>query len=449
MSHLEKNSDRPPAPDKRLNSSEENGEPKEKNRKFEPTSEANETIKEGRNVANNVENLDQLTHPVSGTAELTEKNLLRHALCWSCRSSYLDKTPILLGCLHVFCSKCILLHKHLRYNGSLTPIPPEDLKVDDDGKEVVIQWEAFNNHQSFQNFLAHDQKLKELKLFVKCPRCDCLSNAKAMKKNYFMPSKDIENGKAVEDASSSGNDGLDDVVTGCTGCEDESIKAESYCQICDENLCGECVFAHKRVKVTKEHKLVPLQGSKIKKRKPSLDIEYFKCEMHPTEQMKLFCDTCCLLTCRDCQLTIHKDHKYRFISEAAQSERQVLENFKKQFFNKRLTLASAIEEVDRTIQEDNKQSKLLCDNVQQFSDRLIATIQKKAAQIISKAKIHLEKTTEKATTELYLAKRLESAIDHSVHFIDMAVSDHNGFALLHSKSTVRETDDYFLDNSVL
>ena len=129
MSHLEKNSDRPPAPDKRLNSSEENGEPKEKNRKFEPTSEANETIKEGRNVANNVENLDQLTHPVSGTAELTEKNLLRHALCWSCRSSYLDKTPILLGCLHVFCSKCILLHKHLRYNGSLTPIPPEDLKV--------------------------------------------------------------------------------------------------------------------------------------------------------------------------------------------------------------------------------------------------------------------------------------------------------------------------------
>lgn len=34
------------------------------------------------------------------------------------------------------------------------------------------------------------------------------------------------------------------------------------------------------------------------------------CDIHKQEPLKLFCETCDLLTCRDCQLVKHKDHKY-------------------------------------------------------------------------------------------------------------------------------------------
>ncbi len=34
------------------------------------------------------------------------------------------------------------------------------------------------------------------------------------------------------------------------------------------------------------------------------------CDIHRQEPLKLFCETCDLLTCRDCQLVRHKDHKY-------------------------------------------------------------------------------------------------------------------------------------------
>lgn len=34
------------------------------------------------------------------------------------------------------------------------------------------------------------------------------------------------------------------------------------------------------------------------------------CDIHKQELLKLFCETCDVLTCRDCQLVKHKDHKY-------------------------------------------------------------------------------------------------------------------------------------------
>ena len=40
----------------------------------------------------------------------------------------------------------------------------------------------------------------------------------------------------------------------CKSCDDQSI-ATSRCEDCEENLCDECVKAHQRVKVTKDHKI--------------------------------------------------------------------------------------------------------------------------------------------------------------------------------------------------
>lgn len=36
------------------------------------------------------------------------------------------------------------------------------------------------------------------------------------------------------------------------------------------------------------------------------------CPVHKQEQLKLFCETCDRLTCRDCQLLEHKEHRYQY-----------------------------------------------------------------------------------------------------------------------------------------
>lgn len=82
--------------------------------------------------------------------------------------------------------------------------------------------------------------------------------------------------------------------------------------------------AHQRLKITKDHTIQP-RGSvanddsakKVEKKNQG----YLYCIIHPHEQLSLFCQTCDRLTCRDCQLTDHRDHKYNFIHEIAVTTR--------------------------------------------------------------------------------------------------------------------------------
>ena len=47
-------------------------------------------------------------------------------VCGVCLTSYVDKDPILLGCLHIFCSKCIIQRKNLRHGNHSLVVKPEE-----------------------------------------------------------------------------------------------------------------------------------------------------------------------------------------------------------------------------------------------------------------------------------------------------------------------------------
>ncbi|KAL3178046.1 hypothetical protein MRX96_038586 [Rhipicephalus microplus] len=101
----------------------------------------------------------------------------------------------------------------------------------------------------------------------------------------------------------------------CTNCDDSSSTAAGFCVDCQDWLCQACIDAHQRVRVTKDHTIRAkdeLEGDKP----AALGQKYMFCENHKQEQLKLYCETCDKLTCRDCQLQEHKDHKYQFISSA-------------------------------------------------------------------------------------------------------------------------------------
>ncbi|VDM00999.1 unnamed protein product [Schistocephalus solidus] len=44
-----------------------------------------------------------------------------------------------------------------------------------------------------------------------------------------------------------------------------------------------------------------------------------RCEIHPRESLELFCEACGVLTCRDCQLSVHREHGgHRWVGEKAE-----------------------------------------------------------------------------------------------------------------------------------
>lgn len=83
--------------------------------------------------------------------------------------------------------------------------------------------------------------------------------------------------------------------------------------------------AHQRLKITKDHTIKPkdeVANDRDNVKKSSKKIPgYLFCTIHSHEQLSLFCQTCDKLTCRDCQLSEHRDHKYKFIHEIAAETR--------------------------------------------------------------------------------------------------------------------------------
>lgn len=64
------------------------------------------------------------------------------------------------------------------------------------------------------------------------------------------------------------------------------------------------------------------------------------------EKLSLFCETCDRLTCRDCQLLDHRDHKYKFANEIASETREKLKGLLSEISYKKVLLSSAMKVID-------------------------------------------------------------------------------------------------------
>ena len=205
----------------------------------------------------------------------------------------------LLGCLHTFCSACLEKEDMQR----LTP----------DGK---------------------------LDIKVLCPVCRCLTPRTLLAENHFVQVEKPDTAEKPETSKI------------CSSCDEEGEEGVKFCLDCKEWLCEGCVAAHKRVKLTKNHAL----SDDPPKTEESPDKF---CPIHPTEPLQLFCDSCDMLTCRDCQLQSHRDHRYDYVKEAAFRERKMLMQVHPELLNKRKNLMAFQKlAADRLIELGKKEEQI-------------------------------------------------------------------------------------------
>ena len=69
--------------------------------------------------------------------------------------------------------------------------------------------------------------------------------------------------------------------TKCTNCEDSS-QATARCLDCVENLCTNCVVAHKRIRQTKDHRILSFEEIQANEVKEIIRCPSF-CSVHPRE----------------------------------------------------------------------------------------------------------------------------------------------------------------------
>ncbi|XP_033124525.1 tripartite motif-containing protein 2-like [Anneissia japonica] len=101
----------------------------------------------------------------------------------------------------------------------------------------------------------------------------------------------------------------------CVVCERD---AEYNCKDCKEFLCTGCMQMHRRLPVTRDHILLPLEEYKQQPSRERLLVKPSPCPTHKTLPLKFFCDYCRVPVCTECTVVTHKGetHRLRNIDDA-------------------------------------------------------------------------------------------------------------------------------------
>ena len=100
----------------------------------------------------------------------------------------------------------------------------------------------------------------------------------------------------------------------CGQCE-SSDPSVAYCVECEAFLCEFCSSAHKRMKLCKEHTVLPLDKITVSS---ALQSSTSTCDKHAQEDIKIFCSNCQRLICQSCVIEEHGNHKFQHIGKTRQ-----------------------------------------------------------------------------------------------------------------------------------
>uniref|UniRef100_A0A671MRK4 E3 ubiquitin-protein ligase TRIM33 n=1 Tax=Sinocyclocheilus anshuiensis TaxID=1608454 RepID=A0A671MRK4_9TELE len=311
--------------------------------------------------------------------------------CAVCKQSLQNRDcePKLLPCLHSFCLKCI-------------PQPERKITIPVQGP--------------------HGQDTRIVNV-MRCTVCHQEYKQIDMVDNYF-----------VKDTSEATSTSVENATQVCTSCEDNA-SAIGFCVECGEWLCKTCIEAHQRVKFTKDHKIRKKEEVSSESVGTSGQRPVF-CPVHKQEVLKLFCETCDTLTCRDCQLLEHKEHRYQFLEEAFQNQKGIIETFMTKLQEKRNFVEFSASQVQNRMKEVAETHKKVEHEIKIAVFTLINEINKKGKSLLQQ----LESVTKERSMKLLSQQRdisiLAQQVIHVLNFTNWAISNGSSTALLYSKRLV-------------
>ena len=208
----------------------------------------------------------------------------------------------------------------------------------------------------------------------------------------------------------------------CEECTESGDKAEAFCRQCAVFICRECARQHKRMKSFSSNEVVSLEDLKqgrareIATKEPPTK----KSDVHE-EPLIIFCSDCNSLICRDCTVTIHKDHKFEFSKVAAPDTKKKLLDHLSPLRSAVNSLCSAVGDIQNTKQEVEARGKSVADTIHTSFTQLHLVLQQRKQQLLHEAASQGKEKIDKLSAQekkLTLANaQVQSVVDYTERFV--------------------------------
>uniref|UniRef100_A0A452HS70 E3 ubiquitin-protein ligase TRIM71 n=1 Tax=Gopherus agassizii TaxID=38772 RepID=A0A452HS70_9SAUR len=190
----------------------------------------------------------------------------------------------------------------------------------------------------------------------------------------------------------------------CSSC-DEGNAASSRCLDCQEHLCDNCVRAHQRVRLTKDHFIERLAGplwgpgeiAPLALSPPPGQ----PCILHSmaaSEVLHFYCDTCSVPICRECTMGRHVGHSFIYLQDALQDSRTLTIQLLADAQQGRQAIQLSIEQAQAVAEQVEMKAKVMQSEVKAMTSRHKKALEERECELLWK----VEKIRQVKAKSLYL-----------------------------------------------
>ncbi|KAM9164303.1 E3 ubiquitin-protein ligase TRIM71 [Pangshura tecta] len=207
----------------------------------------------------------------------------------------------------------------------------------------------------------------------------------------------------------------------CSSC-DEGNAASSRCLDCQEHLCDNCVRAHQRVRLTKDHFIerfggapgassaaAPGPAAQLALGQPypaapySILASVFPdrasyCQHHDDEVLHFYCDTCSVPICRECTMGRHVGHSFIYLQDALQDSRTLTIQLLADAQQGRQAIQLSIEQAQAVAEQVEMKAKVVQSEVKAMTSRHKKALEERECELLWK----VEKIRQVKAKSLYL-----------------------------------------------
>ena len=216
----------------------------------------------------------------------------------------------------------------------------------------------------------------------------------------------------------------------CEHC-DSGDSAVSRCSDCSVFMCEFCVTAHKRINATKNHQILSL--IEVKKLGSKALVKPSFCSKHKGETLKLFCSTCQKTICRDCTIVDHREHKYDFVTDVAEKEKEIIQGFLTKAKAKEHTVDESIKTVHMMKNGVQKRVSEVNKEVDAFFDEQVKALEYYRANIKHEVSTQGQIRVDKLENQAEVLSSFLAQLRSGISFTDQALQGGDDVKLLAMK----------------
>ncbi|XP_067850035.1 tripartite motif-containing protein 66 isoform X2 [Heptranchias perlo] len=219
----------------------------------------------------------------------------------------------------------------------------------------------------------------------------------------------------------------------CFDCE-ENKPALNFCSDCSKWLCSTCSEEHALGKDTKHHKLFTPEHTTGDESEVN-EFPLF-CPLHSKEPLKLFCETCDVLACWNCQLTQHKEHSFKYLEDALQNQKMILEELTLKMEEKKVSIQNSAKQVQDRLNEVKEMRTKVENQIKMAKMIMINELNKRVNVLMDQLERITNERRHKLEHQLQAVMGLCRHLEHVLNFINWAVSKKNNIPFLFSKELI-------------